>query len=110
MSHNAITSANSIQVTNSIQVPGSVGKRLASALDLEDGEEDLHLDSSLAEAAVSALTTGSLTPLVKEELKYAIQNKRLKTGKEELKVDYSDPKPEKVNMKQMIFCSIRNMI
>ena len=77
-------------------MPGTVGKRLASALDIEYDAEGLHLDSSLAEAAVSALTTGSLTPLVKEELKYAIQNKRLKTGKEELKVDYADPKPEKV--------------
>ncbi|KAK3092997.1 hypothetical protein FSP39_009824 [Pinctada imbricata] len=38
-----------------------------------------------------ALETGELTPLVKEELKYTIQTRRLAEGKEELQVQFEDP-------------------
>lgn len=47
----------------------------------------------LLEATLLALETGELTPLVKEELKYTIQSRRLANGQEELGVEFSDPKP-----------------
>ncbi|XP_052760850.1 protein c-Fos-like [Mya arenaria] len=41
------------------------------------------------------LLENGLTPFIKEELKYSIQTKRLKEGKQELKVEFSPP-PEDV--------------
>lgn len=50
----------------------------------------------LAEAAKKAFLDGNVTPLVKEELKYVIQTKRLKEGKDEMKVEFTDPLPDQV--------------
>lgn len=54
-------------------------------------------DSSLMEAAKRAILDGNITPLIKEELKYTIQSKRLKEGKEELRVEFTDPLPDQVS-------------
>lgn len=54
------------------------------------------LGETITEAAKKALIDGKMTPLIKEELKYAIQTKRLKEGKEELKVEFTDPLPDQV--------------
>jgi hypothetical protein len=54
-------------------------------------------DRSLQEAVGRALVFGDMTPLIKEELKYSIQSKRLKEGKEELKVEFTDPPPDEVS-------------
>lgn len=48
-------------------------------------------DDRMAAAALSALETCSLTPLIKEELKYTIQSRRLAAGKPELVVDTKPP-------------------
>lgn len=45
----------------------------------------------LTEATLVALETGELTPLVKEELKYTIQSRRLANGQGELGVEFSEP-------------------
>ncbi|XP_076100503.1 cyclic AMP-dependent transcription factor ATF-3-like [Mytilus galloprovincialis] len=44
-----------------------------------------------AEATLTALETGELTPLVKEELKYTIQSRRLANGQSELGVEFTEP-------------------
>ena len=46
-------------------------------------EVKLHL------AALESYNTGKITPLLKEELKYYIQTRRLSEGKKELVVDFS---------------------
>ena len=48
-------------------------------------------DSGIAAAALTALETCSLTPLIKEELKYTIQSRRLAAGKPELVLDTASP-------------------
>lgn len=48
-------------------------------------------DSGIAAAALTALETCSLTPLIKEELKYTIQSRRLAAGKPELVLDTAPP-------------------
>ena len=53
--------------------------------------EDEDLPPSLAKAVQTVNQTGSLTPLIKEELRYTIQNKRLLKGESELVVE---PKKE----------------
>ncbi|XP_060584010.1 uncharacterized protein LOC132740171 isoform X2 [Ruditapes philippinarum] len=50
-------------------------------------------DKDLADAAAKAMVDGNMTPLIKEELKCSIQSKRLKAGKPELKVEFTDPEP-----------------
>lgn len=54
-------------------------------------------DPNLMEAAKRAIVDGDITPLIKEELKYTIQSKRLKEGNEELKVMFTDPLPDQVS-------------
>lgn len=44
-------------------------------------------DKELLDATMTVLKTGKLTPLIKEELKCTIQNRRLARGQEELMVD-----------------------
>ncbi|KAK3092546.1 hypothetical protein FSP39_004242 [Pinctada imbricata] len=51
----------------------------------------LKQNEKILEATKMALETGELTPLVKEELKYTIQTRRLAEGKEELQVQFEDP-------------------
>ena len=54
-----------------------------------------HTDG-LIEATLTALETGEITPLVKEELKYTIQSRRLAQGQAELGVVFNSPKPYEV--------------
>lgn len=61
---------------------------------MEDADTDLQISSSqdsLMEAALAALGTGDMTPLVKEELKLTIQSRRLASGKGELRVNFEPP-------------------
>jgi hypothetical protein len=53
---------------------------------------------ALLEATLTALETGELTPLVKEELKYTIQSRRLANGQGELGVQFTDPIPTEVRI------------
>lgn len=50
-----------------------------------------------AEATLTALETGELTPLVKEELKYTIQSRRLANGQSELGVEFTEPEQGQVS-------------
>ncbi|PVD26455.1 hypothetical protein C0Q70_14132 [Pomacea canaliculata] len=49
------------------------------------------LDTELAEAARMAYESGTITPLVKQELRLVIQTRRLSQGKDELRVAFSAP-------------------
>lgn len=53
-------------------------------------------DDKMAEAVLTTLETGSIMPLIKEELKYTIQSRRLAAGKPELQVEFNQPKRRKV--------------
>ncbi|CAH1792391.1 unnamed protein product [Owenia fusiformis] len=55
------------------------------------------IDASIAEAALEAVTTGSIMPLVKEELKCTIQRKRLASGQNELETETKLPRCEKLS-------------
>ena len=59
-------------------------------------------DEKIFQAVNEALTTGSLTPLVKEELKYSIQSRRMKEGKSELKVAFSGPKTYELSADEVV--------
>ncbi|XP_069130607.1 cyclic AMP-dependent transcription factor ATF-3-like [Argopecten irradians] len=50
-------------------------------------------DKTLVAATLLALETGDLTPLIKEELKYTIQSRRVSEGKKELRVGFKPPQP-----------------
>lgn len=63
-----------------------------SIMEVYDGIKD----KDLAEAATRAIVDGDMTPLIKEELKYSIQSKRLKEGKPEMKVEFKEPEPDLV--------------
>lgn len=66
---------------------------------MEDVDTDLQISSSqdsLMEAALAALGTGDMTPLVKEELKLTIQSRRLASGKGELRVNFEPPTQSEV--------------
>ena len=52
----------------------------------------------LIEATLTALETGVLTPLVKEELKYTIQSRRLAKGQGELGVEFKLPEQSEVSI------------
>ena len=57
------------------------------------------MDSSLMSAMVKSLETGSLTPMIKEELRLKIQTSRLAAGKEELPdVVFKEPEKHAVNI------------
>lgn len=43
------------------------------------------------------MSTGSVTPLIKEELRCTIQKKRLSSGQDELEVTYEEPEPSKLS-------------
>lgn len=55
-------------------------------------------DPRITDVAKQAFIEGAITPLVKEELKCVIQTKRLKEGKEELKVEFTEPPPDQVRL------------
>ncbi len=53
-------------------------------------------DLELATAALKAEATGTMTPIVKEEIRYKIQKKRRSSGLDDLKVEYKPAGPETV--------------
>nr|KAG5710734.1 hypothetical protein BaRGS_035136 [Batillaria attramentaria] len=57
-------------------------------------------DEKMAEAVLNTLETGSIMPLIKEELKYTIQSRRLAAGKPELQVEFNPPKRQKLMTKE----------
>ncbi|XP_069118385.1 cyclic AMP-dependent transcription factor ATF-3-like isoform X2 [Argopecten irradians] len=59
------------------------------AVNLTDPSDDE--ECKLAEAAIACLQSGQLTPLIKEELKYKIQSRRMEQGKGELLVQFTSP-------------------
>lgn len=73
---------------------------------MEDADCDLQFSSSqdsLMEAALAALGTGDMTPLVKEELKLTIQSRRLASGKGELRVNFEPPTHSEVGFYSVVF-------
>lgn len=54
-------------------------------------------EEKILNATIKALSSGSLTPLIKEELRCTIQSRRLAEGKGELKVEFKSP-PKKKEM------------
>ena len=80
-----------------------VKKDLLSPVENIYDEMDLKpKDEKIFQAVNEALTTGSLTPLVKEELKYSIQSRRLKEGKSELEVAFPGPKTYELTPDEVI--------
>lgn len=67
---------------------------MASAEDVENVQINIPTGTQdeLIEATLTALETGVLTPLVKEELKYTIQSRRLASGQGELGVEFKEPR------------------
>ena len=63
---------------------------------LYEGTNFTPKDDKIFEAVNEALNSGSLTPLIKEELKCSIQSRRLKEGKRELTVAFEEPKQYQV--------------
>ncbi|GFR78924.1 proto-oncogene c-Fos-like [Elysia marginata] len=56
-------------------------------------------EEKILNATIKALNSGSLTPLIKEELRCTIQSRRLAEGKGELKVEFKSP-PKKKTMSE----------
>lgn len=52
----------------------------------------------LMDAALVAMDTGDITPLVKEELKLTIQSRRLAAGIGELQVQFEPPQQKEVKL------------
>ena len=52
-------------------------------------------DLKLYLAAMESYRTGSLTPILKEELKYHIQSRRMSEGKDEMVVEFDQVVPQK---------------
>ena len=52
-------------------------------------------EQKIVHATIQAFQTGSLTPLIKEELRCTIQSRRLAQGKGELKVEFKTPPKRK---------------
>ena len=61
-----------------------------------DGYDNI-TDYDLAAAEKQARESGSITPLVKQELKLLIQTRRLSAGKDELRVGFARPSTHQVN-------------
>ncbi|XP_060071228.1 uncharacterized protein LOC132551135 [Ylistrum balloti] len=59
-------------------------------------------DKTLVAATLLALETGDLTPLIKEELKYTIQSRRVSAGKKELRVGFRQPQTYKLTPDEVI--------
>ena len=84
----------------SVASPGTASTcSTQEALDLNT--EIMQLEPELARAAEQAVATGTMLPLIKEELKYSIQQKRLMKGEEELVVNLAPNSPGE----QVIYCN-----
>ena len=60
-----------------------------------------HYDQELEEAERQALESGTITPLVKQELRLLIQTRRLSQGKQEMQVAFGLPAENKVKKKNV---------
>jgi hypothetical protein len=66
-------------------------------LKMENLEFIPNSQDKLMDAALVAMDTGDITPLVKEELKLTIQSRRLAAGVGELQVEFEPPQQREVN-------------
>lgn len=66
------------------------------------GSSSANSDVYFDNATKQVLETGSLTPLLKEELKYKIQSRRVAEGKRELKVEFLPPAENKLTPEEEI--------
>ena len=85
------SSQESVGTLFSNNLPAGCFKALLSNND-NDGDDDFGLAAAEAEAKES----GSVTPLVKQELKWLVQSRRLAQGKQELRVEEEEPSPQQV--------------
>ena len=68
--------------------------QLPSAMDVTEASTSESLcgdNPELLNATMVAYERGVLTPLIKQELKYTIQNRRFAEGKQELTVEFPEP-------------------
>ena len=87
---------NSVSVNNSDNMPVqvSVSDKPQMAAGLSQADLDMTFDENeqkIVDATIEAFQTGTLTPLIKEELRCTIQSRRLAQGKGELKVEFKRP-------------------
>ena len=61
-----------------------------------EGGEATDYERELQEAEKQAMESGSITPLVKQELKLVIQSRRLSQGMDELRVGFVEPPSHQV--------------
>ena len=86
-----------LEVVDSSNIFEEQQEKLMDSLDSPDAEDLLQELSMLSEddvllkATVESLSTGRLTPLIKEELRCRIQSRRLSEGKAELTVQFDEP-------------------
>ena len=66
-------------------------------------KNDMAENMKLYMAAMESYRTGSLTPILKEELKYRIQSRRLSEGKDEMVIDFEQVKTRKMVRKFYLF-------
>lgn len=77
----------------------------------ETSEMDLLLQANeqkILNASMKAIKSGTLTPLVKEELRYTIQSRRLAAGKGELKLEEFKKPPKRKPVSEFIETPIEN--
>ncbi|XP_021359923.1 cyclic AMP-dependent transcription factor ATF-3-like isoform X2 [Mizuhopecten yessoensis] len=60
------------------------------------------VDDKLVKATQECLDTGSIMPMLKEELRCTIQNRRLAEGKTELTVQFTPPTEQQLNAEEII--------
>ena len=87
---------NSVSVNNSDNMPVqvSVSDKPQMTAGLSQADLDMTFDENeqkIVDATIEAFQTGTLTPLIKEELRCTIQSRRLAQGKGELKVEFKRP-------------------
>lgn len=58
-------------------------------------QEEIEMEK-LAQAYFSSMQKGNMLPLIKEELKYLIQSRRVADGKDELRVRFHSPQKHQV--------------
>jgi len=66
----------------------------------------LDLDSEITEAFLECTRNDSVLPLLKQEIRYQIQVRRLSQGQEELNVSDSEPQAYNVSMGYILYIYI----
>ena len=69
-----------------------------NAMDVSTSNILCEENHELLNATMVAYERGILTPLIKQELKYTIQNRRFVEGKQELKVEFPEPELQPVSI------------